>query len=93
MASAEVTAAATVSPAANSGSGSRNARLSTNAPSRLVMNPSMSRRRVLGGSPVSAIRSAPCSIQSVKTSAVACRKASSVLATSSAIVAIGQASV
>ncbi len=56
------------------------------------MKPMISRRSTSLGKPVSANCRTPRLIQSVTTSAVARRSGSSVLATSSAIAAIGQAS-
>lgn len=76
------TAAAIDAPAAWRGSGSRRAWASTKAPSRAAIIARVRRRVVGSPRPCRAKRIAPREIQSVKTSAVACRRWSLVLATS-----------
>jgi hypothetical protein len=80
------------SPATRSGSMSRRARESTNAPSRAASMATVSSRAVSGVAPARSKRSAPRLIQLSKTSAQAWRIVSLVLDTSSATVAIGHAS-
>lgn len=75
-----------------SGSVSRSARARTNAPSRQQSIEIVSSRDFSGLIPAAAYRREPAAIQLSNTSAHACLSGSLALETSSAIVAIGQAS-
>ena len=85
-------AAVALAPATSSGSVLRAARLSTKAPSSSAMNSIASSRERSGAMPASVKRPAAPVTQLSNTSAVAWRSGSLTLATSSATVAIGQAS-
>jgi hypothetical protein len=86
------TAAATSLPETSSGSVLRWARANTNAPSSALIIAIVSSRARPGDSPASSYNAVPACTQLSNTSAHACRSVSLVLETSSATVAIGQAS-